>query len=86
MDFHKTNYEVNIVDTGSKTIGLDIDMFLEPLIDDLKTLWDKFIKVYDVYIDEYFTLKTMLLWVINDFLTYGNLSRHETQGYKACPL
>ncbi|CAL2256796.1 unnamed protein product [Prunus armeniaca] len=35
----------------------DIDVYLEPLIDDLKSLWDEIRGVYDAHIGEYFTLK-----------------------------
>ncbi|GJY75793.1 reverse transcriptase domain-containing protein [Tanacetum coccineum] len=41
---------------GPKQPGNDIDVYLAPLIDDLKTLWDKGVKVYDAYKKETFTL------------------------------
>ncbi|CAL2228592.1 unnamed protein product [Prunus armeniaca] len=37
--------------------GNDIDVYLEPLIDDLKSLWDGIRGVYDAHIGEYFTLR-----------------------------
>ncbi|XP_042453932.1 uncharacterized protein LOC122038310 [Zingiber officinale] len=42
--------------------------------------------VYDAYRREVFTLKAVLLWTINDFLAYGNLSGCTTHGYYACPI
>lgn len=33
-----------------------------------------------------FKLRAILLWTINDFLTYGNLSGCKVKGYKACPI
>ncbi|KAL6286413.1 hypothetical protein ACE6H2_010803 [Prunus campanulata] len=62
------------------------DVYLEPLIDDLKSLWDGIRGVYDAHIGEYFTLRVALLWTINDFPTYGNLSGCVVKGYKACPI
>ncbi|CAL9018720.1 unnamed protein product [Prunus brigantina] len=57
----------------------DIDVYLEPLIDDLKSLWDGIRGVYDAHNGEYFTLRAALMWTINDFPAYGNLSRCNVQ-------
>ncbi|CAL2248301.1 unnamed protein product [Prunus armeniaca] len=42
--------------------------------------------VYDAHLGEYFTLRATLLWTINDFPAYGNLSSCIIKGYKACPI
>ncbi|CAL2271438.1 unnamed protein product [Prunus armeniaca] len=42
---------------GPKQPGNDIDVYLEPLIDDLKSLWDGIGGVYDAHNGEYFTLR-----------------------------
>ncbi|BFG30463.1 hypothetical protein CerSpe_167370 [Prunus speciosa] len=54
--------------SGPKQPGNDIDVYLEPLIDDLKSLWDEIRGVYDAHIREYFTLRGVLLWTINDVI------------------
>ncbi|BFG30824.1 hypothetical protein CerSpe_170980 [Prunus speciosa] len=72
--------------SGPKQPKNDIDVYLEPLIDDLKSLWDGIRGVYDAHIGEYFTLRAALLWTINDFPAYGNLSGCVVKGYKACPI
>ncbi len=64
----------------------DIGIFLAPLINDLKLLWEDGVKVYDAHAVEMFTLKAVLLWTINDFPAYGNLSGCTIKGYKACPI
>ncbi|KAI5316571.1 hypothetical protein L3X38_036278 [Prunus dulcis] len=69
-----------------KQPGNDIDVYLEPLIDDLKSLWVGIRGVYDAHNGEYFTLKAALMWTINDFPAYGNLSGCVVKGYKACPI
>ncbi|KAI5328109.1 hypothetical protein L3X38_027505 [Prunus dulcis] len=71
---------------GPKQPGNDIDVYLEPLIDDLKSLWDEIRGVYDAHIGEYFTLRGVLLWTVNDFPAYGNLYGCVVKGYKACPI
>nr|XP_011459892.1 PREDICTED: uncharacterized protein LOC105350151 [Fragaria vesca subsp. vesca] len=70
----------------SKQPGNDIDVYLQPLIDDLKLLWNGVEGVYDAYRGEYFKLKAVLFWTINDFPTYGNLSRSIVRGYNGCPI
>ncbi|CAL9025311.1 unnamed protein product [Prunus brigantina] len=71
---------------GPKKPENDIDIYLEPLIDDLKSLWDGIRGVYDAHIGEYFTLRCVLLLTVNDFPAYGNLSGCVVKGYKACPI
>ncbi|CAL9002128.1 unnamed protein product, partial [Prunus brigantina] len=63
-----------------------LNVYLEPLIDDLKSLWDGIKGVYDAHNGEYFTLRAALMWTINDFPAYGNLSGCVVKGYKACPI
>ena len=72
--------------SGPKQPGNDIDVYLRPLIDDLKKLWTKGVEVYDAYKGEFFTLRAMLFCTINDFPAYGNLSGHKVKGEKACPV
>ncbi|KAI5347609.1 hypothetical protein L3X38_000496 [Prunus dulcis] len=64
----------------------EFDVYLEPLIDDLKSLWVGIRGVYDAHNGEYFTLRAALMWTINDFPAYGNLSGCVVKGYKACPI
>ncbi|XP_040361932.1 uncharacterized protein LOC121049286 [Rosa chinensis] len=72
--------------SGPKQPGNDIDVYLQPLIDDLKVLWDGVEGVYDAFRGEYFKLRAILLWTINDFPAYGNLSGSIVKGYNACPI
>ncbi|CAL9012893.1 unnamed protein product [Prunus brigantina] len=72
--------------SGPKQPGNDIDVYLEPLIDDLKSLWDGIRGVYDAHIGEYITLRGVLLWTINDFPAYENLSDCVVKGYKPYPI
>ena len=43
-------------------------------------------ETYDAHDQEFFTLKAILLWIINDFPAYGNFSGCATMGYYACPI
>lgn len=51
--------------------GNNIDVYLEPLVDDLKDLWNEGIKVYDLFTKDNFTLRVMLLWSISDYPALG---------------
>ncbi|GKB45897.1 uncharacterized protein Tco_0896650 [Tanacetum coccineum] len=64
---------------GPKQPGNDIDVYLAPLIDDMKTLWGSGVEVYDVYRKEKFQLRAMIFCTISDFPPYGNLSGYSTK-------
>ncbi|XP_042952270.1 uncharacterized protein LOC122289358 [Carya illinoinensis] len=70
---------------GPKAPGNDIDVFLRPLIDELRELWEDGIQTYDAYKGEMFLLRAALLWTINDFPAYANLSGWSTKGKMTCP-
>ncbi|XP_062111954.1 uncharacterized protein LOC133823304 [Humulus lupulus] len=70
---------------GPKQPGNDIDVYKEPLIDELLELW-KGVYTYDASTKKFFNLKAMLLWTINDFLAYGNLAGCATKGKYGCPI
>ncbi|KAG8481368.1 hypothetical protein CXB51_026128 [Gossypium anomalum] len=55
-----------------------------PLIEELKQLWAG-VETYDVLRKENFYLRAALLWTINDFPAYANLSGWSTRGRYACP-
>ncbi|XP_042962406.1 uncharacterized protein LOC122296669 [Carya illinoinensis] len=65
--------------------GNEIDVYLQPLIDELIDLWDNGVDTYDAKAKETFRLHAALLWTINDFPAYGNLSGWSTKGKMACP-
>ncbi|XP_020257510.1 uncharacterized protein LOC109834036 isoform X2 [Asparagus officinalis] len=71
---------------GKHAPGNDIDVYLEPLIDELKQLWSEGIVTYDAHLKESFRLRAILLWTINDFPAYANLSGYSTKGKCACPV
>ncbi|KAL8156659.1 hypothetical protein AgCh_001665 [Apium graveolens] len=71
---------------GPKEAGNNIDVYLQPLIEDLKLLWDQGEKMYDTYSQIYFNLRAMILCTISDFPGYGNLSGYTIKRAKACPI
>ncbi|CAJ2651882.1 unnamed protein product [Trifolium pratense] len=60
--------------SGPRQPGNYIDVYLSPLIDDLRVLWEEGVDVFDAYSGEQFNMRAMLFCTINDFPAYGNLS------------
>jgi hypothetical protein len=52
----------------------DIDVFLEPLMEDMKILWEKGVKMMDVSLRNKFTLKAIIFMTITDFPGLFSLS------------
>ncbi|KAL4023167.1 hypothetical protein IC575_016917 [Cucumis melo] len=75
----KENIMLTLLIPGSKQSDNDIDIFLQPLIDDLKLLWDE-VEIYDVVRKSNFNLRVVLMWTINDFSAYENLAGCTTKG------
>ncbi|XP_026385054.1 uncharacterized protein LOC113280673 [Papaver somniferum] len=71
---------------GPNRPGNDIDVYLRLLIDELKELWEIGVETFDADSKEVFQLHAALLWTINDFPAYGNLSGWSTHGYLACAV
>ena len=64
---HKRKYlMLTTLISGPKQAGIDIDVFLEPLMEDMQKLWEDGVRVWDAYRQESFTLKAMIFVTIND--------------------
>ena len=63
-----------------------IDVYLRSLIDDPKELWKNRVQTYDSVSQRNFKLHASILWTINNFSAYENLSGWSTKGYLACPI
>ena len=72
--------------SGPRQPGNDIDVYLSPLIEDLRLLWDAGIEVFDAYGKVNFNLRALLFCTINDFLAYEYLSGYSVKGHSACPI
>ncbi|KAL3629961.1 hypothetical protein CASFOL_026273 [Castilleja foliolosa] len=62
-----------------------IDVYMRPLIDELKELFIEGADTFDVSGKNTFRMHASILWTINDFPAYGDLSGWSTKGYMACP-
>ena len=70
---------------GPNSPGMDIDVYLQPLIEELKELWEVGVETYDAHSKQNFIMYASLIWTISDFPAYADLSGWCTKGLYACP-
>ncbi|KAL6656744.1 hypothetical protein ACP70R_004524 [Stipagrostis hirtigluma subsp. patula] len=61
----QSNFILSMVIPGPKGPGYDIDVYLEPLIDEMMQLWSG-VETYDASTKQMFNLHAALLWTIHD--------------------
>ena len=72
--------------SGPESPKNSIDVYMQPLIAELKELWDEGVETYDASTNQTFNLRASLLWTISDFPGYAMLSGWSTEGYLGCPV
>jgi hypothetical protein len=65
---------LTILNSGPRHPRASLDIFLRPLIDELKELWRTGVEAYDKFSNQNFNVKAVLMWTISDFPAYGMLS------------
>ncbi|XP_015960485.1 uncharacterized protein LOC107484411 [Arachis duranensis] len=82
----KTPYMfLSMIIPGPRNPKTRIDVYLQPLIDELKLLWEDSVLTYDIHSKSNFVMRPALLWTINDFPAYGMLSGWMTAGRQFLP-
>ena len=72
-------------DQGPRQPENDIDVFLEPVIDELVEMFKKGVPdVWDEYKKEHVMIKGVLIATITDLSGRGSLSGEKTKGYTGC--
>jgi hypothetical protein len=62
-----------------------MDVYLQPLIDDLLVLWEKeCVRMWDEFQRQHFNLRSMSFITIQDGSALGCFSRQAFKGYKGC--
>jgi hypothetical protein len=68
---HKQKYFLlTTLVSGPKQVCVDIDIFLEPMMEDVQKLWEHGVNVCDEYKKEHFNLKALIFHTINDNLAH----------------
>ena len=65
---------LTILISGSTQPGVDMDVFLEPLMQDMQTLWEVGVDMIDAFRKETFTLRAIIIVTINDYSALFSLS------------
>jgi hypothetical protein len=65
---------LTILIQGSKQLGIDIDVFLEPLMQEMERLWRHGGPMYDAFRKEDFICRAMIFVTTNDYPTLFALS------------
>jgi hypothetical protein len=65
---------LTILISGPTQPGVDMDVFLEPLMEDMKILWEIGVQMLDEYCKDSFTLRAIIFVTINDYPTLFTLS------------
>ncbi|KAL6654028.1 hypothetical protein ACP70R_007493 [Stipagrostis hirtigluma subsp. patula] len=75
---------LSVLISGPRQPGINIDVYLRPLVDDLKGLWSDGVEVWDQCQREYFQLRAMLFCTIQDLPALYAVSG-QCKGGKGCP-
>ena len=59
---------------GPKGPGDKFNVYMQPLIEELKELWTDGVSTFDASTNQMFKMHAALLWTISDFPAYVNLS------------
>ena len=76
---------LSVIVPGPRNPKEKLDVFLQPLIVELKELWEVGVQTYDVSSKQNFQMQVALMWTISDFPAYSMLSGWSTAGKLACP-
>ncbi|XP_013650497.2 uncharacterized protein LOC106355020 [Brassica napus] len=85
MCMKREYFFLSVLVPGPRHPKKSIDIYLQPLIEELQSLWSHGAETYDISRKETFTMRAALMWTINDFPAYGMMSGWMTHGRLACP-
>ena len=85
MSMKQTPMILSMVIPGKDMPGNDVDVYLQPLIKELKELWFDGIETVDASTKQTFDMRAATMWTISDFPGLGNLSGWNTYTSSACP-
>ncbi|XP_074355922.1 uncharacterized protein LOC141695584 [Apium graveolens] len=86
LNMKPENLILSTIIPGPNDPGNNIDVYMQPLIAELKELWNVGVEIYDSLTDQNLMLHASILWTISDFLGYAMLSGWSTKGKLACPI
>jgi hypothetical protein len=85
LDLKQPFWMMSMLIPGPKSPRQNIDVYLQPLIDELYDLCVNGVETWDEKEKKNFKLHAILLWTIHDLPAYAMLSGWSTKGKFACP-
>jgi hypothetical protein len=70
----QTNFIISLSILGRRSPGSDIDIYFQPLIDDLLDMFVEGVRTYDSSKHEYFQLRAAIIWTISDYPGLGYIA------------
>jgi hypothetical protein len=83
--YKRKYFMLSILIQGPKQAHIDIDVFLEPLMEDMAKLWKEGAPMWDQYQQEYFMLKAIIFVFIHD-APGGFTVSGQIKGKSGCPI
>jgi hypothetical protein len=81
----QSSFILSLIIPGPSSPGMDLDVYLQPLIEELQELWNVGVRTFDASKKNNFVMRAQLMWTINDFPAYADLSGWPNKGEYACP-
>jgi len=78
-----TSLIMSMIIPGPKMLGNSIDVYLQPLVDELNKLW-RGVDTYDSSTKQMFQMRASLFCTISDFPGLDNLSGWNTHTHSEC--
>ena len=85
MIMKQSNFILSLLIPGRNSPGSDIDVYLEPLVDDMVDMFLDGVRTYDASTGEYFQLHAAIICTITDKPGLGSLVACASSGEGACP-
>ncbi|XP_028061671.1 uncharacterized protein LOC114265135 [Camellia sinensis] len=77
-------FMLSLLIPGESQPGIDIDVYMRPLVEELNELWKNGTLTYDASTGETFCMRAALLWTIHDWPAFGDISGWRTKGHYSC--
>lgn len=77
---------LNLLISEDRSPTKDINVYMRPLVDEIKMLWETVVQTYDKSEMENFVMKAALLWTITEFSAFGMINGLSTHGKLSCPV
>ena len=85
MSMKPEYFMLSLLIPGPSSPRNKIDIYLQPLVDELKDLWDIGLETYDAFTKQSFRMHIALTGIVSDFLAHSMMSGRSTKGRWPCP-